>query len=622
MTHFTKPALATAISAISSVAAISAISVSATAAEIITLPETVVTASRIETPRRDVIGDVTVIEAEELATHKGQTLVDALKNQPGIQWKQNGSTGTTSSIFLRGAGSQSTLVLIDGIRYGSVSAGQAALENIPADQVERVEVLYGSSATSLYGADAIGGVIQVFTKAATQKEDALSVTLGAGTQGTRLYSGAFNKGNKQTRFGMAASHRQTDGISATNSNASFGFEPDDDGNTNQSVSAGLSQRLGKNASVGANALLIKSVVDFDGGNPKGGTQSTNKVRNLNLWSQVKLTNDLNVALQYGASKDENKGAFSRFESTQRQAKAQLDYALPVGKVMAGIEHLEQSLDSITKFTDTKRDTKSALLGYQFAEKYLQGQLNVRHDDISNYSSETSYSAGLAVEPLEGIRVGGSYARGFRAPTFNDLYYPFQDFSGFKYQGNANLKPEESKNAEVFFAADLDHVRSRVSLYQNKVDNLIGSGVLANGVNSVVNINKAKLEGVSWKTDWEKDNLLAGAYYDLLNATDEKTGKRLRYRAKHSGGLYAGVSVNDKLTLRGEVDYVGLRFDDAANTKRLDGYTLFNLASTVKLGQNIDASLRWNNVFGSDYETVTGYNSLGANALASITVHNK
>lgn len=620
--HFSTRLLVLAISTLST----ATIATTSQATDVITLPDTVVTASRIETPLRDVIGDVTVIDAEELKTHAGQTLAEVLQAQSGVQWKQNGSLGTVSGISLRGASAQSTLVIIDGIRYGSATVGQAALENIPADQISRIEVLYGSSATSLYGADAIGGVIQIFTKTATEKKNNINATIGVGTEGTRLYSGGFNTGNQQTRFGMTASHRTTDGISATNPAVSFGYESDDDGNTNDSVSAGLSHRFSKKASVGLNGLMTKSLVDYDGGNPNGGSRNTNNVSNVNLWGKYNLADAVDVALQYGVNTDENKGVFSRFETTQRQGKVQLDYALPDsligGKVIAGIENLEQEVASSTAFTQTERDTRSVLLGYQFAEKYLQGQFNVRQDDISGYSRENSYSAGLAVEPIEGVRFGASYATGFRAPTFNDLYYPYQNFFGYEYQGNPDLVPEESKNTEAFFAVDLDQIRSRVSLFHNDVDNLIGSGVLSNGVNSVINVNQAKLEGVSWKTDWEKDNLMAGAHYDFLKATDEKTGKRLRNRAKHAGGLYAGINVQEKLTLRGELDYVGLRFDDAANTKRLDGYTLFNLASTVKFSPNIDGSLRWNNVFGTDYETVSGYNTLGPNALASITIHNK
>lgn len=609
-THFSKRLLALSVSTLS----VAAGSAQVTAKEVITLPDTVVTASRVETPIRDVIGDVTVISAEELATHKGQTLAEVLHKQSGIQWKQNGGMGTLSSMFIRGNRGESTLLLVDGIRLGSVSSSSAPFETIAADQIERVEILRGSAATSVYGSDGIGGVIQVFTKAATQTKNTANFTIGAGTHGTRTLSGGFNAGNRQTRFGMNVAHRQTDGINATKpSNTSY-FEPDTDGSENLSASIALSHKTGDNFAIGFNGSLSNSLTEIDAKDPKEKTLNDHKANSAAVWTKYNLADVLDIKLQYGITNDENGTATSAFgwnyDSKQELASVQGDYTLPVGQLSFALEKLEQSLDTSAPFKVTDRKIDSLQLGYQFAGKHLQGQFNVRRDDVSDYSTEDTFSAGLALEPLEGVRIGTSYATGFRVPSFNDLFSPFG--------ANPDLKPEHSINKEVFFAVDVDTVTTRLSFFQNNVENLI----LLDKNWVPQNTTEALLKGVSWRTDWENNNLSAGAHYDYLNATDEATGKRLQNRAKHSGGLYAGVSVSDKLTLRGEVDYVGMRFDDAANTKRLDDYTLFNLVSTVKFNPNIDGSLRWNNVFAEDYETVGGYNSLGANVLASITLHNK
>lgn len=577
---------------------------------VLELPETVVTASRVATPLADIIGDVTVIDAEEIATHKGQTLADVLQGQAGLQLKKTGPMGQEAGIFLRGTDKNKTLVLIDGVRFATGGLAQANIQAIPADQIERVEILYGSAGTSLYGADAIGGVVQVFTKSSSAVNNVYA-TVGLGTQDTRVMGGGFTVGNKATRFGMNVSHRESDSISAKGSIA-VGIENDNDPSKITSLTTSLSHRLNDYVQLGANGLASKSRTEYDQGVKNPGILSKKDIANLNVWSKIKATDKLALNLSYGVNLDQSADGAYLIDTKQEQAQLQLDYALPVGKTFFGAESLTQEILKGSFAKTTKRKTQSAFLGYQFSEKYLQGQLSARYDDMTDYKNEFTYAAGLAVEPIKGLRIGGSYATGFRQPSIGDLYAKSST-------PNKSIKPEESKNAEIFFAVNAGSVSSRITGYQNKIDNLI---TYLPPTYAPKNTKKAKISGVTWKSEYDNGHYLAGFHYDYLDAKDATKNKQLAYRAKHKGGIFVGTSIDNKLNVRAEYDYVGKRFTDESNTDEVDSYNLVNLSATTKLNPNVDVSLRWNNIFGEGYEMTKGYNTLGPNALASVTIHNK
>ncbi|MFA9203744.1 MAG: TonB-dependent receptor, partial [Flavobacteriales bacterium] len=174
------------------------------------LPVTVVTASRISQPLNQVIGDISVIDRAELEGYSGESVINALQLQAGIQILSNGGAGKPSSVFIRGANASHTLVLIDGVRYGSITLGTAALEHLPVDQIERIEILRGSAA-SLYGSDAIGGVIQIFTRQGSTTPN-VSLTVGAGTQNTQQASISAGGQFGDTRAAITVAHSKTDGI--------------------------------------------------------------------------------------------------------------------------------------------------------------------------------------------------------------------------------------------------------------------------------------------------------------------------------------------------------------------------------------------------------------------------
>ncbi|ECF7008172.1 TonB-dependent receptor, partial [Salmonella enterica subsp. enterica] len=205
----------------------------------------------------------TVIDEEQLQRYRGQSVLDVLRGKAGFQIKQYGGDGSASNFYLRGYDSKSILVLIDGIRYGSVSYGGANLNLIPSDQIDRIEILHGASGASLYGADAMGGVIQIFTKGQNAQQSNVALTIGGGTENS--YKGQITGQyvNNGTIFSLSTGYEKTDGIDATNSNAGLTNYPDKDGFESRNASLVLKHRLNDTLEVGLTGLYAKSTIDYD-----------------------------------------------------------------------------------------------------------------------------------------------------------------------------------------------------------------------------------------------------------------------------------------------------------------------------------------------------------------------
>lgn len=595
------------------------------------MPVMVITASRTPQPLKDVIGDVTVIDRQTLARYEGESVLNALQVQAGVQIATNGGAGKTSSVFLRGANASQTLVLIDGVRYGSATAGGAALEHIPADQIERVEILRGPAA-SLYGADAIGGVIQIFTRQGHKTPQA-HISVGAGNYGTQQANAGISGQSGETRGSINLSHSKTDGTSAIVDSKAYGYYPDEDGYENNSISAFLSQKINDDHHVGLNILYSEGENHFDSayydevtyevGQQSYDYKGKSKNYAASIWSDHRWNDLFNTHIMIGQSADKSdsygptnlnniNSHVDKYNTLQNQYSVQNNIHLPLGMATFSLERLEQSVDSIQSYTISNRNINSILLGYLLKKPTYSLQANVRNDVYSGYGSKKTYLLGSSIDISNDITVGANISTGFRAPTFNELYWPLTS----DFVGNPNLNPETSLNKEIFLSYVFDRVKMRLTGFNNRIKNL-----LTYQYPTTVNIGQARLQGLTLTSDWQQDALQAGFSYDYLDATDDSgtatDGKQLARRAKNSGLIYAGFHQKD-LTSRLEVQAVGKRFDDASNSNRLAGYALLNIASTVTLSPEWQIGVRLNNLLDKEYEQVKGYGTLGFNGLLTFT----
>lgn len=592
------------------------------------LPVTVVTASRISQPLNQVIGDISVIERAELERYSGESVLNALQMQAGIQTISNGGAGKPSSVFIRGANSAHTLVLIDGVRYGSITLGTPALEHLPVDQIERIEILRGSAA-SLYGSDAIGGVIQIFTRQGNSKPS-VTVSAGAGTENSQQASVSASGQFGATRAAITVAHSKTDGINAIQNPKNANFFADDDGYQNNSISLNLSQNLSAQHQVGARLLWAEGESQFDSATYDANFSPVaqnydyrNDTQNgaFSVWSKHQLLDNLTTQLQIGRSIDKSDSytprsptnyadKISTFNINQDQASLHNTLKLADGSVTFGAELLNQELSSTTTYPVEKRRINSFLAGYVGQYQGINLQANLRNDDNSQYGNETTYGLGLSVALTEQISVGAQHSTAFLAPSFNDLYFPFY--------GDDSLAPEESSSRELFVALNLDHLSSRLTIYQNDVKNLIQYNPATYGPS---NIGQARLQGITLNNDWKFDNLQAGLSYDYLDAEDRSSsttqGKQLRYRAKHSGVAYFGIQ-QDRLSGRVELQAVDTRYINPTNTQKVAGYNLVNLSSAMQVTPELKLGLRVNNLFDEQYESVQDYGTLGTNGLITLS----
>lgn len=587
------------------------------------LDKIVVTATRTPTKTSNVIAQTRVINQEDLQRYQGQSALEVLKHQPGMSHYTNGGPGTTSNFYMRGYGSNQILVLIDGIRYSSISAGGATLSLLPADQIDRIEILYGASGSSIYGSDAMGGVIQVFTKGANVDRTNFSVTVGAGSHDEYLYGASAQFANESgTTLSISASHNETNGFNATLPDPSNEYAPynkDEDGFESDNVSLALTQRVNEQWLVGASALYSKSTTDFDNGAAEN-TYSDQENGAAQAFVDWRYMPGSSVKLQYGHSidKSDNPTYSSVYDTKQDQISLVGQHKLPVGQGIYGLEYLNQSIDT-TQYDVDDRDVTSAFLGYVLANNQLDAQANLRFDDDSQYGNETTYNLGGAYHINPNLRAGINYAKGFRAPTFNDLYYPGS--------GNPNLKPETSDNYEAFIEYDNDMQSTRLTGYHNKVEDLIG--YVANPTpedqwaGSSENVDEAKIKGLSLTSDWVVNNYLFGGSYDYQQAKNNSgstnDGNFLSIRPEHKGLVYLGYRL-PSVDIRAEYQYVGDYYSGVANTdlQFVDDYGLFNISGNYKLTGNLSMTARLNNITNEQYTTIPGYTTDGTNFFTSLT----
>ncbi|XZG68903.1 TonB-dependent receptor domain-containing protein [Chitinibacteraceae bacterium HSL-7] len=593
---------------------LSAISTMAYADAVPQLEEVVVTAARVAQPLDEVLGDVTVLTQEDIASQRSDSLTELLARQPGVQIATNGGVGKNASVFIRGANTNQTIVLIDGIRYGSATSGGAALQHIPLAQVDRIEILRGPAA-SLYGADAIGGVIQIFTKRGS-KGFAPSVQVGYGTQNSLEASANISGGTDATRYALGVAHSQTDGVSAWSSPKNQPNNVDDDGYENTSVAFSISHNFNARNAIGGSVLYAKVENHSDGDNSNAYYDYRDEGSNgaANVWMKNQLTDNWVSLIKAGSSVDDSDyfqepdawtQEKSQFKTRQNQFTWQNDIKAGPGVLTLSLETLAQDVSGTTKYDVNHRRINSVLGGYLMDLGNWTVQANLRSDDNSQFDRQTTGTLAAAWHANDALQLGGSYGTGYQAPTFNQLYWP--------NYGNTHLKPQESEGGELFARYQTSQLKLGATVYQNEVKNFI-----LNKQNAVKNVDKVELSGVTLSGDWTQGALLAGFSYDYLDALDKKADRQLELRAKHSGTVYAGVR-NERWQLRGEVQAQGKRYDDVYGVGRvtLAGYALTNLVADYQIAKDWTVIARVNNVFDKDYTQVYGYSTVGVNGMLSV-----
>jgi vitamin B12 transporter len=580
-----------------------------------TLEPVVVTAARAAQPIADALADVTVIGADEILRSGVQSLAELLQRQPGVEIVQNGGPGSVSGALLRGANRGQTLVLIDGLRAGSSSAGSTTLEAIPLDQIDRIEILRGP-ASSLYGADAIGGVIQVFTKRPQGTSFTPNFSAGYGTYNTGTVSAGFAGTTGPLRYALQAGGRTSDGFNAIVNPDNFSFNPDRDGLSTANLSANLAWTWASGQELALQYFGNRLNSQFDGGAPYFDDRTITMVQAWSASSRNRVNDVWTSLLTAGQGSDNSESQTSygnsTFKTTQRQYFWQNDLTLPMGALGVILERREEHLATDADFATTQRNTNSATGVYQLRADAFSLQANLRRDDSNQYGGKSTGGIAFGYKLSPAWRVTAGYSTGFKAPSFNDLYYP-----GFS---NPGLVPETSRNVEVgaYWTAATGEARweARAIGYHNQVSQLIVFECDVSFNCAPQNVDRATLEGATLGLDLNWRDTRVTASIDLQNPTDDATGKLLPRRARTHGAVQVQQQAGP-VQLGLEFVASSLRYDDAADTVKMGGYGIVNLTAEYAVAKGLTLLLRGNNVFNKNYQLAADYATGGSTVYASL-----
>lgn len=585
------------------------------------LDEVLVTATRTEIALADSLLPAQVIDRDAIVRSQARSLPELLRGRAGIDLGNQGGPGKNSTVFLRGSEADHVLVLVDGVRVGSATAGLFAFQDLPVEQIDRIEIVRGPR-SSLYGSEAIGGVIQIFTR-----RDRGAVTprfaVGTGSDGLREASAGIGGGIGRGWFGADLAWSRSDGIDACrgtagNAEAPFGAgcfvdEPDRDGYRNRSLNLRGGVAFSEATRVELTGLRAESRNEFDGG-IFSGNEADNVQQAVGVKLSVAPTARVDVTVQAGRSLDwsDNHHAdaasgtrtyMSSFDTRRDTASVQADIALADAHLLTvGTDWQDDAIESSTAFEVRRRDNLAGFAEYQGKAGAQQWQASLRSDDNAQFGNHTTGGIGWGMRLADGWRVNAHFGTGFKAPSFNDLYYPFF--------GNPGLRPEESESLNLGASRSIGAWTWTLDAYETRIDDLISYDAVLSLPN---NIERARIRGAELTVDttlagWDVATQLS--HTDPRNRTPgANDGNLLARRARTSGRIdidRAFGSLRIGATLAG----AGARWDDAANTTRLGGHATVDLRLECALAPAWTLQARATNLFDRDYETIGWYRQPG------------
>ncbi|ROT93605.1 TonB-dependent receptor [Marinobacter sp. R17] len=573
-----------------------------------TLNPIVVTPTRTAQTVDETNASVTVISREDIERSTATSVQDVLRSVPGVSVTDTGGAGKQSSVFIRGSNSDHVLVLVDGMKVGGATAGTAQLENIPLALVDHIEVVRGPR-SSLYGSEAIGGVIQIFTRRGTLDPEAIS-EVSAGNNGTARLTQHFSGTAGDTRYSLSASLYDTDGVDSQPASN----QRDDDGFTSKSVSASLDQQVTDDLSLGLNLMHAQGENDYD----DGSRYSTSDQRYWNefiqqsgrVFADYSVSDRVSLHGQVGFGRETNENhinlsPYYDYETKRQQYLLQSDIELTDYQLLTlGVERIDESVDASTDYTEDSRYNNAAFAQWQTLNQPLHVEASARYDDNEAYGEETTGALSVGYMLSEVVMPYVSYGTGFKAPNFNDLYSPFG--------ANPDLKAETSETYEVGMKGSAGRLSYELSFYRTNFDDL----VVLDSLYVPYNVGKATAKGselslaytgIGW-------SLEAGAGY--TRATDDETGDPLGRRPKWNGRLagsrtFGPTEVN--LELLGRTDSI----DTAAGDAHVPGYVVANLSLGYAATEALNLGLKVSNLLDQEAVTAYGYAGQTRQVLASL-----
>ena len=593
------------------------------------LGETVITATRVAVPLTQVIADVTVIDRSTLDKAGQSTLGDVLAQQPAVQWTSSGGYRSTTGIFLRGASSSQTLYLVDGVRIGSATAGGASVENIPLDRIERIEIVRGA-ASALYGPDAVGGVVQIFTRGPSDTPQ-WSATAGAGTYG-QVQSGFTGRGRSgMWGYSLGLSQERGNGINVSANPASSSYNADRDGFSSTSVDARLTADLTKGQLLTLGVTQSDMAYGFDATpfpNPLALTAATTdaqakpRLEALHVKWDAQWLPQWKSSVLLGKSSEQfvsayyriADGAFAgdtRFNTNRTQVRWQNDVTVwDKDVVSVGVENQSEVVDSSTVYTVSERTIHGVMGSYAMNRAPWNALLVLRRDENSQFGhfDDWALSGGYLLVPS--LRAVASMGTSFQAPSFNQLYYP-----GF---GKPTLLPQMNRASELGLKYQQEALRWSAIAYYNEIQGFIDPATNAQSSLGV-------LRGGTLSAEVERGDTRYTMSYDYADPKSySQTAASNDLRLMRVAYNVAQLRISHRVQafdIFGEFKYTSDRQDRkviGSGIDTLPEYSTLNLGATWALGKELSLLARLNNATDTQYMLANGYNMPGRNLFVSLT----
>lgn len=578
-------------------------------------PDVVISATRIPVPAREVASSVTVIDREQIEQKQKQTVADLLRDVPGVQVTQSGGPGQTARVFIRGAESRHTLVLIDGVEVNDPSDVGNAFEfnYLSTDNIERIEVLRGPQ-SGIYGADAIGGVINITTRAGKGKPG-VNALAGYGSYGTQRAQLGSSGEVGRVNYSVSASRFKTDGISAINKRRGA---TEDDATDTHTLSANIGTNITDNFSTRFVGRMTDAYAEFDNFDSDSTVSETDSRQwNGRVSGELKLFDGRwTQELGFGGMRlnRDSQTEFGTFEFNGNRVSANWVHHLQLMDKNTLSLGVEQKRDDFKTDSDSSRET---ILRSAFAEDQIQlmdnlfATLSLRHDDHSRFGGETTWRIAPAyIIAQTGTKLKGTYGTGFKAPSLFQLYSIF---------GNPDLRPEKSKGYDIGFEQNVygDLVSFGSTWFHNDIEDLIGFAL-----SRYLNVQEAETKGLENFIAWRPlPDFTLTLNHTYLITEDKSTGFELLRRARHSFSVTADAGFWEKGRAQATVRGVGERADVDFNASRtiLPGNATVDLNATWALTGNVSLIGKIDNLLDRDYEELYGYGTPGMTVFTGLRV---
>jgi len=573
--------------------------------------EVVVTATRRPIELRHVLPSTQIVNSADIERLQPRDLPSLLGHMSGLNYRDSGGRGSISGVFIRGATPAQSIVLIDGMRTSSATTGATALEAIPVSSIERIEIVKGPL-SGMYGADAVGGVIQIFTKHGRKERPMSQIDVSYRTDDTQRYNAGLTASSERGSFHSTFSYENGQGIDSTTIQS--GGNADRDGFNEASLNVAANYHLFETLEARLSVLRADSHNEFD--NLFGdGTRfdSDNKIENTTFKLTYNPTEKLRLTADAGHFKDRHKiPAFSSDLTTRRTSiSGQADYSLHSHHIVTfGIDYYSDRISALAAFSETSRDNLAGYLQWQGHYGPLTAVGSIRCDDNEAYGNTTNGSIATGYTLAENLTFSISYGTAFRAVSFNDLFFP--NF------GNPDLKPEESETFEISLRGNHSGLGWRINAYRTSVDNLNGFDPISF---MAANVSEATMQGVEIELDYALGPWFTTGNLNYLDARDDTSGEYLDDRAEFAANfeLYREIGpINVSTSLQSES---GRHDRTGASIK---GFVTMGLGANYQLNRHLGLSARienlWNEDFSLNLATATDkFRTYGRTAIMNLSV---